>query len=123
MKKPNLWRCAVCTAAVLLTTSTFGVALQKEEAPRKIEITAKRYSFDPNEITVKKGESVVLAIHSTDVTHGFEVKGLGINAEIPNGRVTEVPLTPAETGDFDGQCNHFCGEDHGSMTFTVHVIE
>jgi cytochrome c oxidase subunit 2 len=109
--------------ALLAATSTFGVSLRQDETPRRIEITAMRFSYGPNEITLKRGEPVDLVIHSTDVTHGLEIKGLGVKVDIPNGRLTEVPLTPTDAGDFDGQCSHFCGEDHGSMTFTVHVVE
>jgi cytochrome c oxidase subunit II len=40
-----------------------------QEVARTIEIHAKRFSFDPAEITVKKGEAVKLVITSEDVEH------------------------------------------------------
>jgi len=93
------------------------------DQPRRIEVTARRFAFSPAEITVKKGEPVVLALHSEDVTHGLRVPELNIQAEIPKGSVAEVPFTAATVGDFSGRCGHFCGEQHGSMTFKVHVTE
>jgi cytochrome c oxidase subunit 2 len=38
------------------------------------------------------------------------------------GHVTEVKLTPGTVGDFKGKCGHFCGSGHGSMVFTIHVV-
>src|ERR1051326_4351455 len=43
-----------------------------------VEITAKRFAFIPNRITLKKGETVKLRIHSEDVTHGFFLRPLKI---------------------------------------------
>src|SRR5438132_1608757 len=43
-----------------------------------IEISASRFSFEPHEITVKKGEPVILSVHSNDVTHGLVIEELGI---------------------------------------------
>jgi cytochrome c oxidase subunit 2 len=122
MKRRAIWKLAACAAA-LLAVCAIGATPQNEETSRRIEITAKRFKFDPNEITVKRGESVVLAIHSTDVTHGLDLPDLGVKTDIPNGKVIEVPITPSAVGDFTGVCNHFCGVGHGSMTFTVHVVE
>ncbi len=42
-----------------------------EAAPRRIEVTAKRFTFDPGEITLKKGQPVVLVVKSADVAHGI----------------------------------------------------
>jgi cytochrome c oxidase subunit 2 len=88
---------------------------------RTIEIHAHRYAFTPSEITVKKGETVQLKLFSDDVPHSLLVKGLGINQAISKGKPAEVTITPQNTGDFHGQCGHFCGSGHGKMTFDVHV--
>lgn len=94
------------------------------DTPRRIEITASKFSYSPNEITLKKGEAVVLVLHSTDVTHGLTIPDLGIETtEIKKGKDSEIPLTPGKTGHFAGQCAHFCGTGHGSMTFQVEVVE
>jgi cytochrome c oxidase subunit 2 len=92
-----------------------------QEAARTIEIHAKRFSFVPAEITVKKGETVKLVITSDDVEHALVIPGLHVNAKVKKGQPAEVTITPDKVGDFDGKCGHFCGTGHASMTFVVHV--
>ena len=94
------------------------------ETPRRIEIAASRFTYSPNQITLKKGEPVVLVLRSTDVTHGLTIPDLGIETtEIKKGKDSEIPLTPEKTGHFAGQCAHFCGTGHGSMIFQIDVVE
>jgi cytochrome c oxidase subunit 2 len=93
------------------------------DGPRKIDISAKRFAYTPGDITVKKGEPVVLVFHSEDVAHGIKFKELNLQTEIRKGNTTELPFTPTQTGDFVGHCSHFCGSGHGSMTLTLHVTE
>jgi cytochrome c oxidase subunit II len=90
---------------------------------RTISITAQRFSFSPNEITLKKGEEVTLIIQSTDVTHGLVIEDLGVRTEVKKGTSTEVKFTPQAVGTFGGKCAHFCGKGHGSMLMTIHVTE
>lgn len=90
-------------------------------ADRTIEIHAHRFEFTPSEITVKKGETVTLKLSSDDVTHSLQIKDLGINQTIAKGKPSEVTFTPQKTGDFQGQCGHFCGSGHGKMKIAVHV--
>jgi cytochrome c oxidase subunit II len=93
------------------------------KSSKTVTITASRFMFEPNEITVKKGEEVTLIIQSTDVTHGLLIEELGVRTEVKKGQATQVKFTPEAVGTFEGKCAHFCGKGHGSMTFTVHVVE
>jgi cytochrome c oxidase subunit 2 len=90
--------------------------------PRRVEISAKRFSFDPGTITLKKGELVVLVLKSSDVPHGIRVRELGLDMKAPKGGSAEVRFTPDKTGDFVGHCSVFCGAGHGSMTIAFHVV-
>jgi len=99
------------------------IGVAAADAPRKIEIVAKRFSYTPSEITVKKGEPVVLVFRSEDVTHGIDFKELNLKTEIGKGAASELSFTPKVAGDFVGHCSHFCGSGHGSMTLTMHVTE
>lgn len=92
-------------------------------APRRIEVTAKRFEFIPSEITLKKGEPVVLVLKSVDVTHGIRFKEFGIQAKVNKGQASELAFTPDKTGTFVGHCAVFCGSGHGQMTLTLHVVE
>ncbi len=94
-----------------------------DQAPRTIPITAKRFSFTPDEITVKKGEKVTLVIQSQDVSHGLVIEDLGVRTDVKKGQSAEVKFTPETAGTFEGKCAHFCGKGHGSMKLTVRVTE
>jgi cytochrome c oxidase subunit II len=105
-----------------LTLSTTVLSASPKPVQR-IEISASRFSFEPHEITVKKGEPVILSVSSTDVTHGLVVEELGIRTEVKKGEAEDLTVTPETAGTFEGKCAHFCGKGHGSMTLTVHVVE
>ena len=109
-------------AAVAIIAAVFTTATGSADA-RRIDIQAKRFEYTPNEITLKKGEPVVLVFHSQDVTHGFKLKEFNIKVDIPKNSSVEVAFTPNTVGDFVGQCAHFCGEGHGGMKLTIHVTE
>jgi cytochrome c oxidase subunit 2 len=101
-----------------------GVRVQSEPAggARRVEVTAKRYAFDPAVITLKKGEPVVLILKSVDVQHGLRIRELGVEVKVPKGGTGQVQFTPDKTGDFVGHCFVFCGEGHGTMALTLHVV-
>ena len=94
-----------------------------DQIPQTITIRASRFAFEPNEITVKKGEQVKVIIESEDVGHGLVIEGLGIRTEVKKGQAATISFTPETVGTFEGKCAHFCGSGHGSMTLTVHVVE
>ncbi|HZS99022.1 MAG TPA: cupredoxin domain-containing protein [Terriglobales bacterium] len=90
--------------------------------PRVVEITAKRFGFVPEQITLKKGEPVTLRLHSEDVTHGFFMRKLKIDTEVEAGKTTDVTITPEVAGSYTTICDHFCGANHGNMKMTI-VVE
>lgn len=109
-------------ALALVLTLFAQHTVSAQSAPQRIEIHAKRYTFQPAEITVKKGETVTLALTSEDVAHSLVIEGLHVNATITKGHTTQVTITPTAVGDFDGRCGRFCGSGHGHMKFVVHVV-
>lgn len=108
----------------LLATVTVGaVPRSSTSTPEHIAVVAKRYSFEPAEITVHKGQPVTLELTSTDVSHGLEVNELGIKTDFKKDKPAEVSFTPESAGTFTGKCSHFCGMGHGSMKLKIHVVE
>jgi cytochrome c oxidase subunit II len=92
------------------------------DRPRVIEITAKRFEFSPNVVTLKKGESVTLRLISADVTHGFFLRPLKIDTIVTPENPTDATVTPETPGTFTTICDHFCGVNHGNMKMTI-VVE
>lgn len=113
----------IVLAVLLCAAPAFVRAAPAPSAPRRIEVSAKRFEFLPGEITLKKGEPVVLVLKSVDVAHGVRFKELGIETKADKGKTSEVAFTPDKTGTFIGHCSVFCGSGHGSMTLTIHVVE
>jgi cytochrome c oxidase subunit 2 len=112
--------------ALLIAMSVSPLVAQKAqgEVPgRRIEVTAKRFSFAPAEITVKKGEPVDLVLKSVDVAHGVRFRELQVEVKAAKGGTSDVHFTPDRTGTFVGHCSVFCGTGHGSMALTLHVVD
>ncbi len=109
-------------AVAVLSTAMFAYR-QDAASPQVIEVKAKRFAFAPAEITLKKGEPVVLRLNSEDVVHGLYLKPLKIDAEITPGTATDVKVTPDQVGKFVAICDHFCGSGHGNMHLVVNVVE
>jgi len=122
MQKGNVLRIVfgIALSTILLLSGTRPV--QADNVP-VVEITAKRFAFSPEKITLKKGQTVKLRIHSEDVTHGFFLRPFKLDEEIPAGQTIEVTVTPQTAGTFMPICDHFCGANHGNMNMTVVVEE
>jgi cytochrome c oxidase subunit 2 len=110
-------------AGILATSAIFTPVAKAQDEPRRIEITAKRFSFDPGEITLKKGQAVVLVLKSADVGHGLRIRELNVDIKLSAGGTAEAHFTPQKTGDFTGHCSVFCGSGHGSMAFKLRVVD
>jgi cytochrome c oxidase subunit 2 len=114
---------AAIAFCLVITASCFDRSIAAQAGPKHIEIIAKRFSYEPSSVTLKKGEPVVITLKSTDVAHGIHFKELNLQAKIDKGGSGELAFTPDKTGDFVGHCSVFCGSGHGSMTLTFHVVE
>jgi Icc-related predicted phosphoesterase/plastocyanin len=92
-------------------------------AEQVIKITAKKFEYSPDKITIKKGIPVTLELTSLDVLHGFNCSELKIRSDIPPEKVSTIRFTPEKTGTFDFHCDVFCGSGHEQMTGTITVTE
>jgi len=114
---------AVTLAACLSIAATSPALTQSTLVPRRIEVVAKKFSFEPAEVTIKRGEPVVLVVKSVDVAHGIRFRELNVEVNARAGATGETQFTPQKTGDFEGHCSVFCGAGHGSMALKLHVVE
>ncbi|HKD70347.1 MAG TPA: cupredoxin domain-containing protein [Candidatus Binataceae bacterium] len=137
MNTPTNWR---KRASTLVLAAAVGVGLaaawltgggsgdlallaDASQEPRVVDIKAKKFAFSPAEVTLKKGEPVVLRLTSEDRTHGFLLKPLKIDTDIKPGQVTEIAVTPTQAGSYIAICDHYCGTGHGNMKLKLTVIE
>jgi cytochrome c oxidase subunit 2 len=109
-----------CIATCSIALSGF---VSAPEVPKRIEVSVKKFEYTPGDITLKKGEPVVLVLTTQDVAHGLKFKELNLNTKFEKGKPSELAFTPDKVGDFVGHCSVFCGSGHGSMTLTLHVTE
>ena len=88
---------------------------------RVIKIAARKFTYTPNLVTLKRGEPVVLEFTTADVFMGFSAPELKLRADIVPGQVARVPFTPDKAGSYDFLCDIFCGEGHEKMTGRIRV--
>src|ERR1700749_1895014 len=102
----------VLAVGLVVGGTVFARVVRAQESPKRIEVTAKRFAYEPAEITLKKGQPVVLVIKSVDVAHGLRFRDLNLDTKIDKGGSGELQFTPTKTGDFVGHCSVFCGSGH-----------
>jgi cytochrome c oxidase subunit II len=129
--KPAIFKNKLVTATLLAAACGIALATVAPKPnlasaavnPKVIEITAKKFQFTPSEITLKKGEPVILRLTSTDRVHGFMSRLFKIDTGILPDKTTDVTITPATAGDFTIICDHYCGVGHGNMKMKVTVVQ
>ena len=111
-------RLSACFAALFLAGSMVrGGAEQNaaQAAGSETKMTAKKYEFEPNVVTVKNGDRVRLVITALDHDHGFKLEAFKIDERLKKGIPTTIEFTADKTGTFPFECSHFCGVGHGKM--------
>ena len=120
-------RLARVSIAILAGLTACGIGLKTNvvrgaESPQVIKITASRFQFSPNQITLHKDQPVTLQLISTDRTHGFLLRPFKIDTNIEAGKTKTITITPEAVGTFKAICDHYCGVGHGNMKMTI-VVE
>ena len=110
------------TRRVVLRATLAGAALALVRAglaqnaePRVIEMVARRFVYEPNEIELKAGERVIIAIKSLDFVHGMNIPDLDKRLDLVPGRITRLELQPQAPGEIEFVCDNFCGDGHETM--------
>jgi cytochrome c oxidase subunit 2 len=108
-------------AGLLLPAGTALFKVVAQPAMPEIRITARKFQYTPNQITLKKDQPVVLVLTSGDRIHGFKMEDYGLRADIVPGQETRVPFTPTTAGTVGFHCDVFCGDSHEDMEGTITV--
>src|SRR3954468_3542155 len=85
---------------------------------RVIQLTASQVTYEPETITLKRGEPVVLEFRTTDRKHGFKLGALDLHADVNPGEVARIAFTPDKAGRYVFACDNFCGSGHEEMDGT-----
>ena len=122
-KQRRAWLKHAGKSVVAISLVAAGGYAASQGAPKVVRITSKKFEFMPAEITLKKGEPVVLELVATDESMGIKCAGLSIQADMPVGKTTRVPLTPDKAGKFPFHCDVFCGDGHEDMEGMITVVD
>jgi len=113
---------SLAAAAAVLASGSVCSYVMAQPRERVIRITAKRFSYTPGELTLKKGEPVVLELTSADVLMGFNLPDFNVRADVIPDKVTRVSFVPDKTGTFIFLCDIFCGDKHEEMHGQLTVV-
>jgi cytochrome c oxidase subunit 2 len=92
-----------------------------QDAEVTIAIVARKFEFVPDEVTVRRGDRVVLKFTAPAVAMGFALPAFKLRADIVPGQVAELRFTADREGRFDFVCDQFCGSGHEDMNGTLVV--
>jgi cytochrome c oxidase subunit II len=130
-------RISMLTVTVLVAAMAWpvlrSVTRAQEQGPQTIEMTAKKYNFDPSLLRMKEGTKLILKITATDRTHGFGIStvaegapkgepGLVLSSppekdcyRLAKGQQVTVEIEAKAPGTYKFKCCIRCGMGHGRM--------
>jgi cytochrome c oxidase subunit II len=114
-------RLTITLSGLLLGAATVGLRAAAQPEEQVIKILARRFTYTPNKLSLKKGVPVVLELTSADVLMGFNAPDFDVRADIIPGKVARVRLVPDKVGTFTFLCDIFCGSGHETMSGTITV--
>ena len=117
MGRNRAWRLVAVTAfAVSAVVIGDIVPSAQTDEPRVVEITARRFAFEPAEIEATLGEHLQLVIRSADGVHGVEIKKYKLKKEVPRaGEPVTIDFVAHTEGKFPILCSEYCGNGHDDM--------
>jgi cytochrome c oxidase subunit II len=95
--------------------------LATASAPIVVEVTAKRFAFEPERIEVTEGDRVRLVVRSADGIHGIGIKQFHVEQKIPRGETVTIDFVASTAGEFPVLCSEYCGKSHEDMKGTLVV--
>lgn len=101
--------------AVAMSTSMWNPFATAGGPVHEIQVVASKYAFDPATIEVTAGEPVRLVIRSADRVHGFAIRDLKIDLQVPGGDAVTAEFTAPPAGRYEIACSEYCGTGHGHM--------
>ena len=115
-------RLTIGLGGLLLGAVTIGLRAAAQPEEQVIKILARKFTYTPNKLTLKKGVPVVLELTTADVLMGFNAPDFDVRADIIPGQTARVRLVPDKVGTFTFLCDIFCGSGHETMNGTITVV-
>jgi len=82
----------------------------------EVQVVARKFAFEPATIQVTSGERVRLVVRSNDTVHGFAIRDLKIDLQLPrDGSPVVAEFIAPPAGRYEVACSEFCGNGHGQM--------
>lgn len=92
-----------------------GHVRQLDDSTYEVYVSAHMWAFDPAEIVIPVGSTVEFYLTSTDVVHGFNIDGKGVNLMAVPGGVNRITVPFNSIGTYRIVCHEFCGIGHQNM--------
>ena len=105
----------LAAAAAMAAAGCGGALVAQESAVKTVQIHTRKFEFMPEEITLAKGEPVILELIADDIAMGFRCKELNLRADVMPGKPAQLRFTPHAPGKFHFYCDVFCGDGHEDM--------
>jgi cytochrome c oxidase subunit 2 len=107
-------------ATLALAAAVAGSVMTRAEAPTPrsvtVEMTAKRFAFQPEQVEVVEGDEVTVNIRSADGAHGIEIGKLKVKKAVPRGgAIVTLSFTAPAPGRYAITCSEYCGRGHDDM--------
>jgi len=94
-----------CTTSTPTSTTTSSSVLTTSGITT-VTVTGKNFSYSPNEIKVKKGDTVKVVFQNTGGFHDFVIDEFSLKtATIADGQSETVEFTADKTGTFEFYCS------------------
>jgi cytochrome c oxidase subunit 2 len=145
-RRNSAWEIVYTGVPILMVIGLFMITYPAERhvetiAPRQavvVNVTAFRWSWkfdypelgasvagtahDPPIFEIPIDETARFNVTSVDVDHSFWVPAFLFKRDAIPGLQNVFDWTPTKLGDFRGECGEFCGLDHATMSFQLHVV-
>ncbi|PIU37514.1 hypothetical protein COS77_00520 [Candidatus Roizmanbacteria bacterium CG06_land_8_20_14_3_00_34_14] len=95
--------------------SQTALSVKTSSSVKEFTMTAKKWAFDPDVVTVKQGDNVRLKLKSIDVTHGFALPDFNVKVDLVPDKEKTVEFVATKKGEFAFFCSVLCGAGHQDM--------
>ncbi len=114
---------SVAPAAAVVPSSKAAITPPAPGGSRTIAMTVTNFTFEPAQITVKRGEKITLQVTGVEGTHGLAIPDLGVNVSVAPGQTVTIEIPTTKAGTFAFFCSIPCGSGHRDMRGSIVITE